>query len=373
MAERGRTKSKRSAAPWIVLVLLGLGVFAGVKSGWVGYGWAQLKSSLFPRDEALLEWVPADAMAVAIVDPHQMPLKSLPASSVLRAAFDRTRNDVKKLVGVDLAFDVDKAAVTPNLVVMRGRFDSEAIAEKLSEYRYVKADYAGRSYVVHAGEDALMVAGDDLLFYGDEAAIKGAIDAKAGVAVAKNDRVVARLARMGWDEPLVGTVQLSDDRPSVRAVLTGTTGPRAVTFDSQAGQGAPVAFDLRASGGGGFARAHAEDLAEGAGDATPRRGPMRSRRSPAPTAFPRRCWRSRRPARRSTRTAPPAPVDITARVSAGPRWTRSLRAPQKSEVLLLRRTGRSGSSSALHTIAPTNWALAGARRRSACRMRASGA
>jgi hypothetical protein len=261
MAERGRRKSRRWAASWIVLVLFGLGVFAGVKSGWVGFGWAQLRSSLFPRDEALLEWVPADAMAVAIFDPHQMPLKSLPPSSVLRVAFDHTRNDVKKLVGIDLAFDVDKVAVTPNLVVMRGRFDGEAIAEKLAEYRYTKADYAGRSYVVHAGEDAVMVVGDDLLFYGDESAIKGAIDAKSGVAVAKNDRVVARLLRMGWDEPLVGTVQLSDDRPSVRAVLTGTTGPRAVTFGLKPAKGAAGAFDLRVSVEAASPRA-AEDLAK---------------------------------------------------------------------------------------------------------------
>jgi hypothetical protein len=329
MAERGRTKSKRSAAPWIVLVLLGLGVFAGVKSGWVGYGWAQLKSSLFPRDEALLEWVPADAMAVAIVDPHQMPLKSLPASSVLRAAFDRTRNDVKKLVGVDLAFDVDKVAVTPNLVVMRGRFDSEAIAEKLSEYRYVKADYAGRSYVVHAGEDALMVAGDDLLFYGDEAAIKGAIDAKAGVAVAKNDRVVARLARMGWDEPLVGTVQLSDDRPSVRAVLTGTTGPRAVTFGLKPAKGAPGAFDLRASVEAASPRA-AEDLAKA----------LETRRAAGADAL--KAFTGSDLATLLAQSAAGATihadgtagaVDITARVSADA-LDALLRAAEKSDVLL---------------------------------------
>jgi hypothetical protein len=246
MAERGRTRGRRSKAPWILLVILVAAGVVGVKSGWMGYGWAQLRSSFFPRDEGLLEWVPADAMAVVVFDPHQVPFKSLPTSNVLRGAFDRTRNDVKKLVGVDLAFDVDKVVVTPTLVVMRGRFDAESIAEKLAEYRYVKADYSGRSYLVRAGEDAVMVAGDDLLFYGDETGIRAAIDAKSGVAVVKNERVIARLARMGWNEPLVGTVQLSDDRPSVRAVLTGASGPRAVTFGIKPATGTN-AFDVRVS------------------------------------------------------------------------------------------------------------------------------
>jgi hypothetical protein len=260
MAERGHTRGRRSAAPWIFLVALLLAGVVGLKSGWMGYGWAHVRSSLFPRDESLLEWVPADAMAVVIFDPHQMPFKSLPTSNVVRADFDRTRNDVKKLTGVDLAFDVDKAVVTPNLVIMRGRFDAASIADKLAEYRYVKADYAGRSYVVRSGEDAVMVAGDELLFYGDETAIRAAIDAKAGVAVVKNERVTARLARMGWNEPLVGTVQLGDDRPSVRAVLMGARGPRAVTFGIKPVPGVGGGFDVRVSVEASSARA-AEDLA----------------------------------------------------------------------------------------------------------------
>jgi hypothetical protein len=248
MADRGRTKSKRSAAPWIVLALLGLAVFAGVKTGWVGYGWAHGKAKLFPRDEALLEWIPADAPAVAVIDPHQLSLNTLASmSSVLRGAFDRTRNDVKKLAGVDLAFDVDKAAVTPSLVVLRGRFDPDALATKLAEDRYVKAEYNGRTYLVRAGEDAVMVPSDDLLFYGDEAGIRGAIDAKGGASLAKNDRVLARLDRMGWDHPLLGTLQLNDDRPSLRAVLTGATGPRAVSFGVRQARSPATGFDARVS------------------------------------------------------------------------------------------------------------------------------
>ncbi len=248
MADRGRTRSKRSLAPWVVLALLGLALFAGVKTGWVGYGWAHAKAALFPRDVALLEWVPAEAPAVAVVDPHQLPMNALASlPGVIRGALERTRNDVKKLAGVDLAFDVDKAAITPSLVVLRGRFDADAVATKLAEYRYVKAEYNGRNYLVRAGEDAVMVATDDLLFYGDEAGIRGAIDAKAGASLAKNERVVARLDRMGWDHPVVGTVQLSDDRPSLRAVLTGATGPRAVTFGVRRARSPASGFELRVS------------------------------------------------------------------------------------------------------------------------------
>jgi hypothetical protein len=40
---------------------------------------------------------------------------------------------------------------------------------------------------------------------------------------------MARLKSVGWDHPLLFTVQLTDERPSIRAILAGSTGPRAIT------------------------------------------------------------------------------------------------------------------------------------------------
>jgi hypothetical protein len=175
---------------------------------------------------------------VAIVDPHQVhPTAIGPKDSAVRTWIERVRADVKKAAGVDLAFDVDKIAVTPTLVVMSGRFDGDKLASNLADYKYTKADYDGRTYLVRPGEDAVMAVGDDTLVYGDEASIKAAVDAKNGTSLLNNQQVVDRLARIGWNQPLLGTVQMGGDRPSLRAMITGSTGPRAVTFGATGGQG----------------------------------------------------------------------------------------------------------------------------------------
>ncbi len=236
-----RSKSKRALV--FIVFLAAAGVLA-VKTGWAGFGWAQLKSMVYPRNDALLEWIPSDAQAVAVIDPHQIRMKALGGEgSVVRTWLERVRGDVKNAAGVDLVFDVDKVALTPGLVVMSGRFDGEKLAARLAEYRYTKADHGDRSYLVRAGEDAVMAVGDDTLVYGDEDAIKASIDAKAGASLAKNQPVVDRLAQIGWNHPLIGTVQLGGDRPSLRSMITGSTGPRAVTVSVRGDRG----VDLRGS------------------------------------------------------------------------------------------------------------------------------
>jgi hypothetical protein len=257
MSERVGGRARRSVAKWIVLAALGLAGFAAVKTGWFGFGWAQLKSMYWPRDEAILEWLPSGTAAVAIVDPHQIRLKDLAADpSSLGPTIVRIRGDVLKVTGVDLAFDVDKLAVAPNLAVLRGRFDGAALATKLAEYRYVKADYSGRSYLVRAGEDAVLVV-DDFLVYGDENSLKAAIDAKDGASLAKDESFTSRLSRMGWNYPLLATISLADDRPSLRTLIAGATGPRAVTVGVRASSG----VDVRAWVETGSATA-AQDLAK---------------------------------------------------------------------------------------------------------------
>ena len=88
-----------------------------------------------------------------------------------------------------------------------------------------------------------MAVGDDVLVYGDEDAIKASIDAKGGASLAKNQPVVDRLAQIGWNHPLIGTLQLGGDHPSLRSMITGSTGPRAVSISVRGDKG----IDVRAS------------------------------------------------------------------------------------------------------------------------------
>jgi hypothetical protein len=232
----------------VLLLFFAVAGVLAVKTGWAGFGWAQLKSAVYPRNDALLEWIPADTQAVAIVDPHQIRLKALGGeTSVARTWIERVRADVKKAAGVDLVFDVDKVALTPGLVVMSGRFDGEKLASKLAEYQYTKAEHGDRAYLVRPGEDAVMAVGDDTLVYGDEDAIKASIDAKSGASLAKSQPVVDRLAQIGWNHPLLATLQLGSDRPSLRSMITGSTGPRAVSLGVRGDRGIDIYASIEAA------------------------------------------------------------------------------------------------------------------------------
>ena len=194
--------------------------------------------------------MPADTRGrVIIVDFHLLHWKAIPSGQgIARSAIERVRNDVRTATGVDLVLDVDKLALTPGVTVVRGRFDGEKMAEKLGPYKYVPAEYSGRHYLVRTGDDALLIVDDHVLVYGDENGIKAAIDAKGGrIRSAKDERVKGRLAQMGWDEPLLATIQFNDDRPSLRAMITGATGSRAVTVGIRTARGVDVHATIEAS------------------------------------------------------------------------------------------------------------------------------
>jgi len=225
------TKKAGGWGKWKALGVLGAVAFLAVETGWAGFGFAKLRSAVYPADPWLLGWVPGDTHAVVIFDPHQLQDKALGGEgSTLRSALERTRDDVKKVTGIDLAFDVDKLVLTPSLVVARGRFDKKKLADKLTESHYALAEHKGETYLVRTGEDAIAAIDGSVLLYGDEAGVKAAIDAqKDDTSLGKNDQVKARLSQMGWNHPLLVTVRIADEKPSVREVLTGATGPRAVT------------------------------------------------------------------------------------------------------------------------------------------------
>jgi hypothetical protein len=222
---------KPGRAKWVVLGALTLAVIIAAQTGFAGYAWARLRASTFPRDEAILGYVPGDAAGVLVVDPHQIDPKSLGGeASGARQWLGRTRADIQKATGIDLFFDVDKLALTPALVVLRGRFDAHQLQERLAEARYAAADYKGQSYLVRAGEDAVAIVDGGVLLYGDEAAIKASIDARRGdTSLEKSEPTLERLRSVGWNHPILLTVRITDEKPSIRAILAGSTGPRAFT------------------------------------------------------------------------------------------------------------------------------------------------
>jgi hypothetical protein len=230
-SKSGASPRRQGGAKVLVLLGLALAVVAGVQTGYIGYGLAHLRAATFPRDERLLEYLPASDGGVLILDPHQIELKALGAEGgAARASLERTRADIKKATGIDLVVDVDKMALTPSLVVARGRFSHDRLKERLTEHAYVEAEYKGKKYLTRSGEDAIAVLDGSILLYGAEAAIQAGIDAEAGdTSLADREDVTDRLKAGGWDHPILGTVQLADTKPSLRAILTGFTGPRSIT------------------------------------------------------------------------------------------------------------------------------------------------
>lgn len=222
---------RRGKARWVALAAIALAGFVAVEAGWAGFGWAQLRAAVFPRDESLLGWVPGDASMLLVVDTHLLDLKALgPEGSPARTTLETTRDDVKKATGIDLAFDVDKLVLSPSLAVLRGRFDDKKLAERLAEHRYAPVEHKGVRYLARQGEDAIAVIDGDVLLYGDAPSIEAAIDAhEGGTSLEKNERLTARLRRTGWDHPVIATARFADDKPSLRQILSGGGGPQAVS------------------------------------------------------------------------------------------------------------------------------------------------
>lgn len=206
-----------------------LAAFVGVETGYAGWGYAHLMAKVWARDESLLKWVPPRTTALVVVDPHLGDAAFLGGPA--REAIGRLKADLKKTMGIDLALDVDKAILTPTLLVARGRFNAKKIGDRLVDLHYVAEEHGGLVYFLRQGEDAVAIIEDDVLLYGDDISLKAAIDAKdTDQGLQKDERVLARLKSVGWDHPLVASLRVSDDKPSVRDVLSGASGPRAVTM-----------------------------------------------------------------------------------------------------------------------------------------------
>jgi hypothetical protein len=214
----------------IVFLVVALAVFIAAQAGFIGYGFAELKSTLFPRDEGLLAYVPGTSAGVVIIDPHQLELASLgDEQSSARAALEQKRKEIKTATDIDIAFDVDKLLIAPEIAVARGRFSQDKLEERLIANGYVVSEHKGIRYLFRKDEDAVAVRGS-ILLYGDEAELKAAIDAEdADTSLAQNEDIKRRLSQMGWDHAVLATARTDNERPSLRAIITGASGPRAFT------------------------------------------------------------------------------------------------------------------------------------------------
>jgi len=253
------TTKRGGGSKWVLLGGLVLAVLVAVEAGWAGFGWAQLRSAIFPRDESLLAWVPGDTAAVVIVDPHQIKLEALGAENgTVRATLQRARGELRKVTGVDLGFDVDKLVLTSSLAVLRGRFDPKKVAERLMAHHYVAREHEGKTYLARAGEDAIAVIDGSILLYGDEPGLLAGITAHAkGTSLEKDELATARLRRIGWNHAMAAVGHFHRDQPSVREILKGgPTGPRALAVSLTTQSGVDVHVQVE-----GASPANAEDLA----------------------------------------------------------------------------------------------------------------
>ena len=221
---------RSSAGAKVGLVLVGLLVVGWFVAGrWAGYAWAHVKAQAFPRDVALLAYFPDSAPFVAVVDPHLTDKASVGAEA--RARLERMRADVLEASGIDLVRDVDKIVVGQDLVVVRARYDAKELGDVLTARKYTLGEHAGLAYFVRPGDDALALAGDGLLVYGSEGAIKKAADANAsGKTLLADASFVAALDEAGWRHALLARAVV-DDRPvSLREAILSSGSLKALTF-----------------------------------------------------------------------------------------------------------------------------------------------
>jgi hypothetical protein len=257
MKGSGSSGKKGIGAKWVVLGAIVLAVVVAVQAGWAGFGWAALKSAVWPGDAGLLAYIPEDAGGVLLIDPHQIEPKALGGENgAVRQWLGRTREDMKKATGVDLLFDVDKLAVAPAVVVVRGRFDEGDLEKRLAEMSYKPAEHKGKKYLARHGEDAVCIVDDSLLIYGDADSIAAALDAKeSGKSLENKEGVVDRLKAVGFNHPVLFSMALGESKPSVRDILTGSTGSRAVTVGLTTVSGLDVDVAVEA-----YSEASAEEL-----------------------------------------------------------------------------------------------------------------
>lgn len=229
-SSRGAPERRRRSpkALLIIAVVLGGAFYAARTTGYLGFGLAHLWAQISPRDEAILSYLPLDERAFLLVSPHHLEPRALDPEGRPFQPLERLRADVRQVAGIDLALDVDRLALSTGAAVARGRFDRPSLSTRLARAGYQEGDHRGVARWVKAGEDAVALDGDTLL-YGDESSVKAAIDAHLdeGRSLATRPDIVARLDHIGWSHALVAYID-GNQTTSLRAALLGSTGPRGL-------------------------------------------------------------------------------------------------------------------------------------------------
>jgi hypothetical protein len=196
-----RTRLFLAAASGILVLGLGTGLVAAYVGGF------QNLTLIGGDGPAELVYVPADARVIAYAD-----MRDVMDSEVRRklSAFQQGTNDgaarFKEETGIDVETDIDHvvAAVTemgspessPPLVLASGRFDAVRIEGLVRNQGGVVEDYKGSRFLVSDEKHlALAFLEPGLVAVGSPAAVRGAIDTKAGGANVKSNDEVMRLVK----------------------------------------------------------------------------------------------------------------------------------------------------------------------------------
>jgi len=197
-----RTRLFLAAASGILVLGLGTGLVAAYVGGF------QNLTLIGGDGPAELAYVPADARVVAYAD-----IRDVMNSEVRRklSAFQQGATDgaahFKEQTGIDLETDIDYVVATasgmsdpehgePPLVLARGRFDEVRIEGLIREQGGVVEDYKGSRLLVSDEKKlAVVFLEPGLVAIGGAAAVRKAIDTKAGEPNVKGNDEVMRLVK----------------------------------------------------------------------------------------------------------------------------------------------------------------------------------
>jgi hypothetical protein len=195
--------------------ILVVGLCTGLVAYYGGLGASPFRQAGGPAE---LAYVPADAALVAYANVHDVMTSELRRrlQDVMPPDEDKGREEFKSHTGIDLETDIDYvvASMTPKagqdgrgesgFVVFRGRFDEVRLEGLAREHGATVEDYRGKRLirVVKAAEGApegrearvpvLTFVEPGLAMFGDEAAVRHAIDTRAsGQSVLDNTEVMA--------------------------------------------------------------------------------------------------------------------------------------------------------------------------------------
>jgi hypothetical protein len=222
----GRRKSL-----WVSVLVLILVGSAAYQTGYLGLGTAKLRSMVFPRDEALLDYVPSSTRTMVIVDIRALDTNLFQSKrNTLKSKLDIRRKAIKETTDIDMFFDVDKVVWADSVVVARGRFHPSKIVAAMKEHSYESHEIAGVTVMEQWEQDSLAIVDSSTILYGSHQSVERALLAhKEHHTMQKSEKNTQRLRDVGWSYPILVTYG-NNRAPSIGNILQGQTSSMAVTF-----------------------------------------------------------------------------------------------------------------------------------------------